>query len=688
MRVCLMIEGQEGVTWDQWLALARAAEDAGLDALFRSDHYSAIIDPVAGALDAWATLAALAAATSTIRLGTLVSPATFRHPSVLARMAATVDHISRGRVEVGMGAGWYERDHTENGFPFLDAKSRFGLFAEQVEIVVRTWTEEGVRPRRRALHAARADGAAEARSAAAPAAHSRRHGEAARGRARRALRDRVQHARCTARRAARAPAAPRRRVRGDRARSGDARLLADDDVRDRRRSRRAWTSGSAASRRLIGTRCAQSALVGTVDELAERLAALETAGDLARHAAAPRPRRSRRGRARWASCARTDALTSIARLPRMTTIEELTGAEEVAWDLSDLYASPDDPKLEEEAAGAERDAPRSASATTARSRRSAPPSWPRRPRRSSASSRRSTARSPTRTSASPRTWPIPSAGRCSASCRSGRPRSRRACSSSGSNGPRSTTPRPRRCSPTRRWSTTGTGSSRSGGTGRTCSASRRRRSSPRSRVSGSSAWSRLYSELLSALRVTLDGEEVSTETALSRLYRPERESGEEAAAAVGAALVPGSAHARVRLQHDPPRQVDRRPAPRLPDWISSRNLSNEASDEAVQALVDAVVSRYDVPQRYYRLKARLLGLDRHRALRPLRAGGRGRRQDELGRGAPRSSSARTPTSTSEVGEIVDGFFDEELDRRARCGRTSRTARSARRPSPASTRTCS
>jgi F420-dependent oxidoreductase-like protein len=138
-----MIESQEGVTWEEWVALALAAEEAGLDALFRSDHYSAIIRPLAGALDAWTTLAGLAALTSRIRLGTLVSPATFRHPSVLARMATTVDHISAGRVELGMGAGWYERDHTENGFPFLDAKTRFSIFAEQVEIVVRTWTEAG-----------------------------------------------------------------------------------------------------------------------------------------------------------------------------------------------------------------------------------------------------------------------------------------------------------------------------------------------------------------------------------------------------------------------------------------------------------------------------------------------------------------------------------------------------------------
>ena len=72
----------------------------------------------------------------------MVSPATFRHPSVLARQATTVDHVSGGRVEVGMGAGWYEREHRENGFDFLDARARFDRFAEQVEVVVRTWTED------------------------------------------------------------------------------------------------------------------------------------------------------------------------------------------------------------------------------------------------------------------------------------------------------------------------------------------------------------------------------------------------------------------------------------------------------------------------------------------------------------------------------------------------------------------
>jgi len=142
MNVCVMIEGQEGVTWNDWVRIAKLVEEHDFQGLFRSDHYTAIIRPDADAHDAWATLAGLAALTERIRLGTMVSPATFRHPSVLARMAVTVDHISGGRVEVGMGSGWYEREHLAHGFPFLDGKQRFALFAEQVEIVVRSWTED------------------------------------------------------------------------------------------------------------------------------------------------------------------------------------------------------------------------------------------------------------------------------------------------------------------------------------------------------------------------------------------------------------------------------------------------------------------------------------------------------------------------------------------------------------------
>jgi alkanesulfonate monooxygenase SsuD/methylene tetrahydromethanopterin reductase-like flavin-dependent oxidoreductase (luciferase family) len=141
MRVCLMIEGQEGVSWEQWLALAQAAEAAGLDGLFRSDHYRSIArgDP-AGSLDAWATLAALAARTERIRLGTMVSPVTFRPAGVLAKNVTTVDHISHGRVELGIGAGWYESEHAAYGFPFLTSRERLDELDRQLQEINREWT--------------------------------------------------------------------------------------------------------------------------------------------------------------------------------------------------------------------------------------------------------------------------------------------------------------------------------------------------------------------------------------------------------------------------------------------------------------------------------------------------------------------------------------------------------------------
>jgi F420-dependent oxidoreductase-like protein len=143
MRVCLMIEGQEGVTWDQWRALAATAEEAGFEALFRSDHYESLGGPPnRGSLDAWSTLNALAALTTTMRLGTLVSPATFRHPSVLARSVVTADHVSGGRVELGLGAGWHEGEHRSFGFPFDTVRDRFDRLAEQLEIVRRSWEAE------------------------------------------------------------------------------------------------------------------------------------------------------------------------------------------------------------------------------------------------------------------------------------------------------------------------------------------------------------------------------------------------------------------------------------------------------------------------------------------------------------------------------------------------------------------
>ncbi len=136
-----MIEGQEGVSWPEWLALARACEEHGVPALFRSDHYLNLDGrPERGSLDAWATINALAAATTTLRLGTLVSPATFRHPSELAKAVVTADHVSGGRVELGFGAGWHEGEHRAYGFPFPDVRERMDRLAEQLEIIHGSWT--------------------------------------------------------------------------------------------------------------------------------------------------------------------------------------------------------------------------------------------------------------------------------------------------------------------------------------------------------------------------------------------------------------------------------------------------------------------------------------------------------------------------------------------------------------------
>jgi alkanesulfonate monooxygenase SsuD/methylene tetrahydromethanopterin reductase-like flavin-dependent oxidoreductase (luciferase family) len=142
VRIALMIEGQEGVTWDDWIALARACEDSGVEALFRSDHYSGFLGGADGSLDAWATINALAARTERLRLGTLVSPGTFRHPSVLARMAVTADHISGGRITLGMGAGWHDAEHEQFGFEFRTAAWRVERFGEQLEIVHRQLNED------------------------------------------------------------------------------------------------------------------------------------------------------------------------------------------------------------------------------------------------------------------------------------------------------------------------------------------------------------------------------------------------------------------------------------------------------------------------------------------------------------------------------------------------------------------
>jgi len=132
------------VTWDDWVALASACEEHAVEALFRSDHYVSGFDESRPALDAWTTIAGLAARTAKLELGTLVSPVTFRHPAVLARSAATADEISGGRITLGMGAGWMEREHEAYGFDFGTSRERVAQLAEQVEIVYRLLHEDRV----------------------------------------------------------------------------------------------------------------------------------------------------------------------------------------------------------------------------------------------------------------------------------------------------------------------------------------------------------------------------------------------------------------------------------------------------------------------------------------------------------------------------------------------------------------
>src|SRR5918995_1795772 len=144
MRLALMIEGQEGVSWEDWLALARACEEHGIEALFRSDHYLSPTDPARAALDAWAVIPALAAKTERLELGTLVSPVTFRPAAVLGNASITAHEISGGRVALGMGTGWMEAEHEAFGSPSPPMQERLRLFREQLEAVRGFW---GDRPR-------------------------------------------------------------------------------------------------------------------------------------------------------------------------------------------------------------------------------------------------------------------------------------------------------------------------------------------------------------------------------------------------------------------------------------------------------------------------------------------------------------------------------------------------------------
>jgi F420-dependent oxidoreductase-like protein len=141
VRVCVFTEPHRGATYEDQLRLARHAEDAGFEGYLRADHYQAMGADAGlpGPTDAWITVAGLARETSRIRIGTLVTSATFRPPGPLAVAVAQVDQMSGGRVELGIGTGWYEREHVSYGIPFPPAGERFDRLAEQLAIITGLW---------------------------------------------------------------------------------------------------------------------------------------------------------------------------------------------------------------------------------------------------------------------------------------------------------------------------------------------------------------------------------------------------------------------------------------------------------------------------------------------------------------------------------------------------------------------
>ena len=137
-----MIEGQEDVSWRDWQRLADLTEELGFEGLMRSDHYLSVAGrDERGALDAWGTICALAPTTERIRLGTLVSPVTFRPAAVLAKLALTADQASHGRIDVGMGTGWNQAEHDAFGLELPPMDERFGRLEQQVRDVRRFWRE-------------------------------------------------------------------------------------------------------------------------------------------------------------------------------------------------------------------------------------------------------------------------------------------------------------------------------------------------------------------------------------------------------------------------------------------------------------------------------------------------------------------------------------------------------------------
>jgi len=143
MDIAIMIEAQNGLNWSRWQNLAAAVEDLGFAGLYRSDHFTNATPPDKESLELWVSLTWLASHTKRIDFGTLVSPVSFRHPALTARMAAAVDDLSGGRLTLGLGAGWQEREHSLFGFDLLDLKSRYNRFEEGLEVITRLLKSDG-----------------------------------------------------------------------------------------------------------------------------------------------------------------------------------------------------------------------------------------------------------------------------------------------------------------------------------------------------------------------------------------------------------------------------------------------------------------------------------------------------------------------------------------------------------------
>jgi len=137
IEVAIMIEGQNGLTWQRWTRIAQAVEDLGFVGLYRSDHYTNATPPDLDSLECWVSLAWLASHTQRIEFGPLVSPLSFRHPTMLARQATAIDELSGGRLTWGVGAGWQVREHTNYGWELLEMKERFNRFEEGLEVIIR-----------------------------------------------------------------------------------------------------------------------------------------------------------------------------------------------------------------------------------------------------------------------------------------------------------------------------------------------------------------------------------------------------------------------------------------------------------------------------------------------------------------------------------------------------------------------